>query len=140
MVPTGYNAMSNNGYAIYKNTSQSQTDDPRDIEYRLLAQVTAGLMSARDNPNDVKNRVEAALRNRQVWSALRVDLSSEGNQLPKQLRASLISISLWIERETSAVMDGSGDIDALIDVNRNIMLGLKPDLAQEPPAQTAPAE
>lgn len=127
--------MSYNGYAAYK-SAETQTGDMRDVEYRLLAQVTSALIQAKENPDDVKKRVHAASWNRDVWSALRVDLSSEDNQLPKELRSSLISISLWIERETYAVMDNMGDLDALIDVNRNIMAGLKPDLHadnQQPP-------
>jgi flagellar protein FlaF len=122
-------AMSSNGYATYK-TAQTKGDDPRDIEYRLLAQVTGALINAK-NAKEVKPRVEAALWNSRVWSALRVDLYDEKNQLPQQLRASLISLSLWIEKETFALLEGEGDIDALIDINRNIMAGLKPELAQE---------
>lgn len=122
--------MSYNGYATYK-TAQTQTNDTRDVEYRLLAQVTGALMQAQEDPTNVKKRVEAVSWNRDIWSALRVDLASEENQLPKELRASLISISLWIERETFAVMDNTGDMDALINVNRNIMQGLKPDLAND---------
>lgn len=131
--------MMSNGYAVY-NSAQTKTVDARDVEYRLLAQVTTALMNARDNPADVKARVEAALWNRNVWSALRVDLSSEENQLPKQLRASLISVSLWIEKETMAVMDGTGDINAIIDINRNIMAGLKPEFAQEETAAGQPEQ
>ena len=118
--------MSYNGYTAYK-TNQNKTESPRDIEYRLLAQVTHALITARENPDLFGDRVKALLWNRDVWSALRVDLSDVDNQLPKALRASLISISLWIEKETRAVMDGVGDLDAIIDINRNIMAGLKPD-------------
>lgn len=118
--------MSLNGYTAYK-TNQNKTESPRDIEYRLLAQVTHALITARDNPDLFADRIKAILWNRDVWSALRVDLSDEDNQLPKPLRASLISISIWIEKETRAVMDGKGDLDAMIDINRNIMAGLKPD-------------
>lgn len=118
--------MSYNGYAAYNN-AHTQSVDARDVEYRLLAQVTSALLRARDNPNEVKPRLEAALWNRNVWSALRVDLTSDENQLPKELRASLISVSLWIEKETMAIMDGKGDLDAIIDINRNIMAGLKPE-------------
>ena len=114
------------GYGAYKSV-QNTTENPRDIEYRLLAQVTASLMAARENPKDFTKRVEAILWNRDVWSALRVDLSDTENQLPKQLRASLISISLWMEKETRALLDNRGDMDAMIDINRNIMAGLKPD-------------
>jgi flagellar protein FlaF len=120
--------MSMTGYNAYK-TTQNKTDNPRDIEYRLLAQVTRSLIMARDNPKEFAKRVEAILWNRDVWAALRIDLSDDNNQLPKQLRASLISISIWIEKETHALLDNRGDIDAIIDINRNIMAGLKPDSA-----------
>lgn len=123
--------MSYNGYSAYK-TAQTTSNDGRDIEYRLLAQVTAALMRARDNAaNDIREKMDAILWNSSVWSALRVDLSSEDNRLPKELRSSLISLSLWVDRETHAIMDGTGDIDALIDVNRNIMAGLKPQTEEE---------
>lgn len=126
-----------NGYAVY-NSAQTKTADARDVEYQLLAKVTKALIEAKENPADLKGRLEAALWNRNVWSALRVDLMAEGNQLPQSLRASLISVSLWIERETMAVMDGNGDIDAIIDINRNIMAGLKPEHAFDQEQATDP--
>lgn len=129
--------MSTAGYSIYKSV-QTNKDDPRDLEYRLLAQVTGALLNARDNIDNAKQRVDAAKWNRDVWAALRQDLVSDNNQLPKELRASLISISLWIEKEALRVMEGSGDIDALIDVNRNIMAGLKP-VTTDDAASTSPA-
>lgn len=119
-------SMTNDGYNAYTQV-QNKTGDARDVEYRLLAKVTHDLQRAIENPKDFKLRISAALKNRDVWSALRLDLSNENNALPKELRASLVSLSLWIERETSDVIDGNGDIDALIEVNRNIMAGLKPE-------------
>jgi flagellar protein FlaF len=121
-----------NGYSAYTNV-QNKTDDPRDIEYRLLAQVTRSLMQARDNPKEFNKLVEAILWNRDVWAALRIDLADPGNQLPKELRASLISISIWIEKETYAIMDHRGDIDAVININRNIMAGLRPEASEQEP-------
>lgn len=129
--------MSDQGYNAYQ-TAQNSANDPRDVEYRLLAKVTAGLLKAKDDMSNTKLRVEAALYNREVWSALRLDLSDENNQLPKELRASLISISLWIERETTAVLDNEGDIDALIEVNQNIMAGLKPEKSSDGPDDDTP--
>lgn len=116
-------------YSAYKFSPQAASDG-RDTEYRLLAQVTARLMSLHEQAvagtADKRSIVDAALWNRNIWAALRTDLLSEGNQLPKQLRASLVSIAIWIEKECMKVMDGQGDLHALIEVNRNIMAGLKP--------------
>jgi len=121
----------NSGYNAYTK-NQNVTDSPRDVEYRLLANVTGALVEAQKEPDNTKKRVESAIWNRDVWAAFRVDLSSNQNGLPEELKASLVSLSLWIERETMAVMDGTGDIDALIEINRNIMGGLKPPSAQQP--------
>jgi flagellar protein FlaF len=120
------------GYTAYK-ASQQQTQDTRDVEYRLLAQVTAALIAAKEKTAayELREKLDAVLWNRDVWAALRVDLSSEGNNLPKELRASLISIAIWIEKESLRLLDGKGDIDAVIDVNRNIMAGLKPHTSEE---------
>jgi flagellar protein FlaF len=122
--------MSRTGYSAYK-TAQNHQGDGRDTEYRLLAQVTSALMSARDNPKDVKAKVDALLWNAKIWSTFRIDLYSDENQLPQALRASLISLSLWVDRETHAAMDGTSDLDSLIEVNRNIMAGLKPESVTE---------
>lgn len=119
---------SSSGYQAYAHT-QNVAESSRDVEYRLLAKVTGALVKAKDAPDDTKQRVEAAIWNRDVWSALRVDLCSDQNMLPQALKASLVSLSLWIERETGAVLDGKGDMEALIEVNKNIMGGLRPDVS-----------
>lgn len=127
------------GYNAYK-TVQNKVDDPRDTEYRLLAQVTAAMIAARDNSSkDLRDTIDAVLWNSRIWSAFRVDLSAEDNQLPKDLRASLLSLSIWVEREAHAVMDGQSNLDALIEVNRNIMAGLKPDTVADPSTATVSA-
>jgi flagellar protein FlaF len=111
------------------NRVQQRTSDPRSVEYQLLAQVTVALTDVQDKQaNDAPTKArlyDAILWNRQVWDAFMVDLADERNALPKELRARLISIALWVSRETGAIMDGQGDLGALIGVNRNIMQGLR---------------
>lgn len=131
--------MALNGYNAYK-TAQTKGDDPRDTEYRLLAQATAALIKARDNPKDVKFRAENLFWNRSIWAALRTDLKSDYNQLPAELKKSLISLSIWVERETMDAMDGKTSLDALIEVNRNIMAGLKPESLKDEEGSSMKAE
>jgi flagellar protein FlaF len=68
-----------------------------------------------------------------VWTALSNDCSSPGNSLSPQLRASIISLSLWVSRHTSAVMRREEEIEPLIEINRIIMQGLAPQAAAAPP-------
>src|SRR4051812_43719140 len=111
------------GYGAYSHV-QNRTEDSRSVEYRLLAQVTAAMLSARDSSKDFPKLVDAVLWNRSVWAAFRDDLAHPQNGLPEDLKARLISLSLWVDRESFAVLGKTPDIDTLVEVNRMIMEGL----------------
>ena len=54
------------------------------------------------------------------------DLAHPDNQLPKQLRADLISIGIWIMREAEEIRLGrSQNFKGIIDVTRAIAEGLQ---------------
>ncbi|WP_369818264.1 flagellar biosynthesis regulator FlaF [Novosphingobium sp. ST904] len=63
-------------------------------------------------------------RNRQAWTTFSTMCATEGNQLPDDLRARIISIGMWVEKYTSQVITGRDTIDDLIVVNRAIIEGL----------------
>jgi flagellar protein FlaF len=103
----------------------TSAETPRDTEYRLFAQVTLALAeAARLDPKDFAGRVPALDWNRRLWSVLATDCAEAGNGLPKELRAGIISLSIWVNKYTSEVIRGEDDIQDLIDVNRMIMQGL----------------
>jgi flagellar protein FlaF len=104
-----------------------RAESPRETEYRLFAQVTLALMeAAKADPHDVSARIDALDWNRRVWTALSEDCSNPGNGLPNQLRASIISLSIWVGRQTSKVVRREDTIESLIEINRMIMQGLAP--------------
>ncbi len=103
----------------------TSAESPRETEFRLFTQVTLALVEAsRLDPKDIMGRVPALDWNRRVWSVLALDCGAPGNQLPKGLRAGIISLSIWVNKYTSEVIRGQEDIQDLIDVNRMIMQGL----------------
>ena len=103
----------------------TRAESPRDMEYRLFAQVTKALMDAAAlDRSEVGKRADALDWNRRLWSTLGADCSDPDNQLPAPLRASFISLSIWVSKHTSAVIRRQEDIEALIDVNKMIMQGL----------------
>jgi flagellar biosynthesis activator protein FlaF len=104
---------------------QKTAELPRDTEYRLFAQVTAALLSAQAEKLQGAALVDALDWNRRVWSALSTDCGQPGNGLPLAVRAQIISLGLWVSRYSSDVARGTASMDALIDVNRAIMDGLK---------------
>jgi len=118
-------------YQAYQRTS-ARAEDPRSTEYRLLGQVTRALMEVREiAPREIRKRAEALDWNRRVWTAFAADCASPDNGLPETLRASIISLSIFISKETSTAMRGDGDIDTLIDLNRTVMQGLEPGAQAE---------
>jgi flagellar protein FlaF len=102
-------------------------ENPRQMEYRLFAEVTLALMeAAKTDPTDIAARIDVLDWNRRVWNALSEDCSNPGNGLPKPLRASIISLAIWVARHTSAVIRRQEQIEPLIEINRMIMQGLAP--------------
>ncbi|MFS2318274.1 flagellar biosynthesis regulator FlaF [Maricaulis sp. D1M11] len=105
----------------------TRSEDPRSTEYRLFAQVTRALMAAKAaDKHDIATRGDALDWNRRVWTNFATDCASEGNQLPENLRASIISLSIFISRHTTVAMRDNTALDDLIDLNRTIMQGLAP--------------
>lgn len=116
-------------------TAAKKTEGPRQTEYRAFAAATRSLIDAASLPDtEVGRRAEALATNRRLWSLLAADCAAEGNSLPQGLRAQIISLSLFVDRHSSAVMRNGAAFDVLIDINRTIMQGLAPAQAQAVPA------
>lgn len=108
----------------YQSAAQ-RAENPREAEYRLFGQVTRALMDAAlVDPSDFNTRIDALDWNRRLWSTLATDCSDPSNTMPEAARASIISLSIWVAKHTSAVMRREEDIQDLVDINRLIMQGL----------------
>lgn len=114
----------------YRQT-QSRSATPRSTEYRLMNQVTGELILAKEKGLRGSELMQALHHNREVWATFRILCTSPANQLPQHLRASIISLALWVERYTSDVIRQRDSIDALIVVNRAIMEGLATENAPQ---------
>jgi len=113
-----------------------RSESPRELEYRLFGQVTRALIEASAaEATELQKRAAALAWNRNVWEALANDCAESGNQLPDQLRASIISLAIFVRKHSRAVIREGADFDILIEINRSIMEGLKPRAA----AESAPA-
>lgn len=104
--------------------AQSAAQSPREAEYRIFAQVTHAMVAARDKGASHPDMVKAVDWNKRLWSVLSSDCGVEGNGLPRELRAQIISLGLFVSRFSSDVIRGRETVDTLVDINRNIMEGL----------------
>jgi flagellar protein FlaF len=102
----------------------ARSESPRETEYRIFGQVTRALIDASMAPDDLVKRIDALDWNRRLWSTLAADCAQPANELPQEVRAQIISLSLWVGRHTRAVVAREEDFAPLIDLNRTMMQGL----------------
>lgn len=109
----------------YAEIEEDSPADARERERQLLDQSLELLTKANaEGPNSFA-RVEAIHFTIRLWSMLLEDLASPDNALPKELRANLISIGIWILREADKVRKNESDnIAGILDITKIIRGGM----------------
>ncbi len=128
------------GITAYKRTI-SDTEAPRQIERRVLVQAMADLerypeFDAAEKRIDKLQILagglrDAVWRNECIWLTFKHDLAEKENALPPDLRATLISLAIWVESHSAAVLLGAEEIGPLISINRSIIRGLSGSTLRE---------
>jgi flagellar protein FlaF len=108
----------------YKNT-QAVTENPRATEYRLFGQVTGALIDAQKQEIKGGPLAEAVDWNRTLWRTLAADCMDDRNALTHDVRAKIVSLSLWVTKYSKQVTREGASLDPLIEINRTIMQGLQ---------------
>jgi flagellar protein FlaF len=108
----------------YQNV-QRAVEDPRATEYRLFGQVTGALIEAKTQNAVGAPLVEAIDWNRRLWRTLAADCMDDRNSLSQDVRAKIVSLSLWVSKYSRSVTREKAPLDPLIEINRTIMQGLQ---------------
>jgi flagellar protein FlaF len=108
----------------YQDT-QRVTEDPRATEYRLFGQVTGALIDAQRRGTAGGPLAEAIDWNRTLWRTLAADCMDDRNALTQDVRAKIVSLSLWVTKYSKQVTRNGASLDPLIEINRTIMQGLQ---------------
>jgi flagellar protein FlaF len=109
----------------YAEIVEDTAQDCRARERRAFDRAVSLLKLAKQNGLRSREAVEALMFLRRLWSALMEDLVSPENGLPQALRASLISIGLWVMKEADQIrLEQSENFDGLIEINAILRDGL----------------
>lgn len=112
-------------HALYAEIQDDSGDQARNREREAINRSIALLETARAAGPKSREAMEALHYLDRLWSLLLEDLAHAENQLPKELRASLISIGIWILRESDMIRTAeTGSLQGLIDVSQMISNGL----------------
>lgn len=103
---------------------QQLAETPRRTEQRLFLEINGALEQAWTSGRRGAALMPELHRNRELWSTLSADCAAPGNALPDALRASIVSLALWVQRFTSEVAAGREAVDPLLEVNRAVLEGL----------------
>ena len=110
----------------YADIQTTSVADAKDREKQLLTRSIDMLSAAAAVGRDSMEAIEALHFTNRVWTAFVEDLGSSENALPKALRANLISIGLWLLRETEEIRQGRADnFEGLIEVSQIIRDGIQ---------------
>lgn len=110
----------------YADIQNNSVADAKDRERQLLSRSIELLSVARAAGVDSMEAIEAIHFLNRVWTSFVEDLGSPENALPRELRANLISIGLWLLREAEEVRQGrSNNFEGLIEVSQIIRDGIQ---------------
>ena len=120
------------------------TESSRELEAAALTKAARLLDECRHgwNEPDRANRLEEALRfNQRLWTFFQAELTRPGHEMPRELRVNLLSLSAFVDRRTFELLaePRAEGLQALVDINRNIALGLKESAARPPASAPPPA-
>lgn len=110
----------------YAEVLEDSPEEARRHERRAIEHSIELLEKAEECGLNSFEAIEALAFLRRLWTILVEDLARPENELPETLRADLISIGIWIMRESDDIRLGkSTSFKGLIDVSRIICDGLK---------------
>ena len=91
----------------------------REQEADVFRRASGALKMARDA--EPLRRVQAIADNRRLWTVLSDLMRDPANALPQDLRASIVSVGIAVQREMDR---DTPDFDFLVAINENIAAGL----------------
>jgi len=110
----------------YAETLAETPSDARKIEREAIQRSIDLLKEACEKGPNSREAIDALYYLDRLWSILLDDLANSENRLPKELRASLISIGIWVLREIENIRnERSKNFEGLIEISNSICLGLE---------------
>jgi flagellar protein FlaF len=110
----------------HADTQTGSIADAKRRKRQLLSRSIDLLSAAAVAGRDSMEAIEALHFTNRIWTTFVEDFGSSDNPLPGELRANLVSVGLWLLRETEDVRQGRTDnFEGLIEVSQIIRDGMQ---------------
>ncbi|MFQ5438477.1 MAG: flagellar biosynthesis regulator FlaF [Paracoccaceae bacterium] len=114
--------LARSAYASTRTTARTD----RSTEYHVFARITRDMtIAGKRGKTGFPALARALHENRKLWQIIASDVAHPENKLPEQLRARLFYLAEFTLQHSRQVLAGEQTVDALIDINTNVMRGLK---------------
>ena len=132
--------MSQDKIQAYAQTQKSSMS-PREVEAMAFTKAALMLEEAKNNTDDYDNYASALKFNQLLWTIIQADIVDKKNELPPQLKANILSLSIFVDKQTiKALADTkTRHIDSLININKNLAEGLMVKVEDEVESKPEPA-
>ena len=115
---------------MYEFSYNEVVDDSRQVlreqERNAMDRVIDMLRAAQDKGENSREAIEAIFYLRRLWAIFLDDLRNPENELPEQLRAGIVSIGIWMNKEIDRFRAGqTKDLTPIIEINEIIRDGLE---------------
>ena len=137
--------MSQDKIQAYAQTQRSSMA-PREIEAMAFTKAALMMEEAKDHLDDYDAYASSLKFNQLLWTIIQADVVDKENELPPQIKANILSLSIFVDKQTIKALANARkqNLDVLININKNLAEGLmaKPvdktvvQPVAEPPVQT----
>jgi flagellar protein FlaF len=137
--------MSKDKVAAYQR-QQKRNLTPREVEAMAFTKAALLLEDAKKQLGNIAEYSKSLRFNHLLWTIIQADLTDPENQLPAEIKANVMSLSIFVDKQTTKALRSTtvADLDVLININRNLAAGLRtaPGTAQtaEPPSAAVKAD
>jgi flagellar protein FlaF len=118
-------------------TTRPDSQDPREVEAWALTEAARRIVAATRDASNQGGLRDALLLNQRLWTIFQVSMAEADCPLPDDLRRNIFSLSVIVDRQTTArLVDlDISKLDILLDINRQVAAGLR----ERPKAANMPA-
>jgi len=132
--------MSKDKVAAYAQ-QQKRNLSPREVEAMAFTKAALLLEEAKTKTQNIDEYSKALRFNHLLWTIIQADLTEPDNQLPPEIKANVMSLSIFVDKQTTKALRSSvaTDLDVLININRNLAAGLRATVQAAPGPTAVPS-
>lgn len=118
--------MPNDQVGAYQ-SQQRQNLTPREAEAMAFTKAAVLLDDASKDPSDYEAFAQALRFNHLLWTIIQADITDKANTLPPMIKANVLSLSIFVDKQTAlALTEGKPELlNSLVNINRNMAEGLR---------------